>query len=99
VFDLRTVLMRTFALFYPSKQTCTRPTDNYRTDRRRTPDRHRFRLLRPAFGTETSSSYKRVWKSSSARLLSSLGAISPEVAGSQPSSPATPAWIGNKLRF
>ncbi len=84
MFDLSTVPMLTFALFYTSTQTSTGTTDNY------------IQL----WHGETSSSHDRVWKASSApTAVIPTVPISPDLAGSQRSRQAPPRWIGHKLRF
>ena len=66
VFDLSTVPMLTFALFYTSTQTSTGTTDNY------------IQL----WHGETSSSHDRVWKASSApTAVIPTVPISPNLAG------------------
>jgi hypothetical protein len=83
VFDLRTVLMLTFALFYPSTQTSTRPTYNY------------IQLWHGDVKLPQQS-LEGVQRTD---CCHPTVPISPNLAGSQPSRQAPPRWIGHKLRF
>ena len=84
MFDLRTVLMLTFALFYTSTQTSTGPTDNY------------IQLWHGDVKLPQQS-LEAVQRTD--RCHPPTVPISPDLAGSQPSRQAPPRWIGHKLRF
>ena len=73
----------TFALFYPSKQTCARPHGQ----------------PHPALARRRQAPTRESGTRPAHRLPSSYGPISPDLAGSQPSRQAPPRWIGHKLRF